>query len=100
MVEFRLYYDDNGDCICYTCEDLEGKYLVIDSITFAEGRHDVKVIDGELIKPSNIVNVVKLVIDYDEGVACAEEDISIIADEKYIGPVLKWKEKLYESRRY
>jgi hypothetical protein len=99
MVEFRLYYDDNGDCICYTCESLEGNYLVIDSLTFAEGRHDVKVVDGELIKPSNIVNVVKLVID-DEGVTCAEEDISIIVDEEYIGPVLKWKEKLYESRRY
>jgi hypothetical protein len=99
MVEFRLYYDDNGDCICYTCEDLEGTYLVVDAQTFAEGRHDIKVVDGELIKPSNRVNVVKLVID-DEGVTCAEEDISIIVDEKYIGPVLKWKEKLYESRRY
>lgn len=99
MVEFRLYYDDNGSCICYTCENLEGNYLVIDSQTFAEGRHDVKVIDGELIKPSNILNIVKLVIS-DEGTICAEEDISIIVDTKYIGPVLKWEEKLYESRRY
>jgi len=99
MVEFRLYYDDNGNCICYTCENLEGNYLVIDRQTFAEGRHDVKVIDGELIKPSNILNIVKLVIS-DEGTICAEEDISIIVDTEYIGPVLKWEEKLYESRRY
>jgi hypothetical protein len=99
MVEFRLYYDDNGDCICYTCEDLEGNYLVIDSQTFAEGRHDVKVIDGKLVKPSSRINIVKLVVA-DEGVTCAEDDISIIVDKEYIGPVLKWKEKLYESRRY
>jgi hypothetical protein len=99
MVEFRLYYDDNGNCICYTCENLEGNYLVIDSQTFAEGRHDVKVIDGELTKPSNILNIVKLVIS-DAGTICAEEDISIIVDTEYIGPVLKWEEKLYESRCY
>jgi hypothetical protein len=99
MVEFRLYYDDNGDCICYTCEDLKGNYLVIDTQTFAEGRPDVKVIDGKLIKPSNIINIVKLVVG-DTGTICAEEDICIVADETYIGPVLKWEEKLYESRRY
>jgi hypothetical protein len=99
MVELRLYYDDNGDCICYTCEDLEGNYLVIDSQTFAEGRPDVKVINGELIKPSSKVNIVKLVIS-DTGTICAEEDVGIVVDEQYIGPVLKWEEKLYESRRY
>lgn len=99
MVEFRLYYDDNGDCICYTCDNLEGNYLVVDSQTFAEGRPDVKVINGELIKPSNTLNIVKLVIS-DEGAICAVEDISIVVDKEYIGPVLKWEEKLYESRRY
>lgn len=99
MVEFRLYYDDNGDYICYTCEDLEGNYIVVDSQTYAEGRPDVKVINGELIKPSNRVNIVKLVIG-DEGTTCSEEDITIIVDDRYVGPVLKWKEKLYESRRY
>lgn len=99
MVEFRLYYDDNGNCICYTCDNLEGNYLVVDSQTFAEGRPDVKVINGELIKPSNTLNIVKLVIG-DEGTTCAVEDISIIVDKEYIGPVLKWEEKLYESRRY
>ena len=98
MVEFRLYYDDNGRCICYTCENLKGDYLVIDSQTFAEGRPDVKVVDGKLIKPSSIINIVKLVIN-DEGTTCAEEDIGIVVDKEYIGPVLKWEEKLYESRR-
>ena len=99
MVEFRLYYDDNGDCICYTCENLEGNFLVIDSQIFAEGRPDVKVIDGKLIKPSNIINVVKLILS-DNGIKCAVEDIGIVVDTDYIGPVLTWEEKLYESRCY
>ena len=99
MVEFRLYYDDNGDCICYTCENLEGNYVIVDSATFSEGRPDVRVINREVVKPSNIVNVVKLVIG-DEGATCAVEDIGIIVDTEYVGPILKWKEKLYESRRY
>ena len=99
MVEFRLYYDDNGDCICYTCEDLEGNYLVIDTQTFAEGRPDVKVINGVLIKPSSIVNVVKLVHG-DNGTTCAVEDIGVIVDEDYTGETITWEEKLYESRPY
>ena len=28
--EFRLYYDDTGRVICYTCEKLPGKYIVIE----------------------------------------------------------------------
>lgn len=99
MVEFRLYYDDNGDCLCYTCENLAGNYLIIDRHTFAEGRPDVKVINGKLIKPSNTINIVKLVIS-DNGTSCAKEDISIVVDKEYIGPVLSWEEKLHESRHY
>jgi hypothetical protein len=35
--EFRLYYDEKGNVICYTCEKLEGNYVIIDAQTFAEG---------------------------------------------------------------
>ena len=45
--EFRLYYDEEtGKVLFYTCEKPEGKYLVIDSVTFACARQDVRVIDG------------------------------------------------------
>ena len=30
--EFRLYYDESGKVICYTCEKLPGNYIVIDKI--------------------------------------------------------------------
>jgi len=95
MVEFRLYYDDNGDIICYSCENLEGNYLVIDAQTYAECRFDLRVIDGELVKLSSKVNIIKLVPDK-SGISCPIEDNAIIVDDSYSGETLKWKTKIYE----
>lgn len=75
--EFRLYYDDLGSIICYTCEKLEGNYIVIDALTFAESRHDVRVIDGRIIKDSPNATIVRLTMS-DSGYLCAKEDLSII----------------------
>jgi ribonuclease PH len=91
MVELRLYYDDNGDYICYTCENLEGNYIVIDTQTYAEGRTDVKVIDGRLVKPQHIV--IKLVPGI-TGTVCAIEDVCIIVDEDYNDETITWEEKI------
>lgn len=89
--EFRLYYDDKGYLICYTCEKLEGNYLVIDALTFAESRPDVRVTDGRLVRASTGSVISKLQSDT-EGVLCEVEDISIITetDGKY------WNLKTYE----
>jgi hypothetical protein len=89
--ELRLYYDDKGFVICYTCEKLEGNYIVIDSLTFAEARPDIRVVDGKLIRASSTCVISKLTRS-DEGIICEAEDISIITKEngKY------WKLKTYE----
>jgi len=91
--EFRLYYDERGYLICYTCEKLEGNYIVIDAITFAEGRPDVRVADGRLVRASTGAVISKLQSD-NEGVLCETEDISVITETngKY------WKLKTYELR--
>ena len=99
MVEYRLYYDDNGDFICYTCENLEGNYILVDTQTFAEGNPRVKVKNGKLIKPSSVINAVKLVPSL-TGTKCASEDICIVVDDDYNGDFIVWEEKLYESRPY
>jgi hypothetical protein len=91
--EFRLYYDDKGYLICYTCEKLEGNYIVIDATTFAESRPDVRVIDGRLVK-SNTGAVVSRLYPSTEGTLCEVEDISIIAES--IGR--HWKLKTYQVR--
>jgi len=90
--EFRLYYRDDGSIITYSCEELEGNYIVIDAETFAIGRQDIKVVDGkiEVIVPTFIVN--KLV-ESNDGVECAAEDISILVSNDHEGESTKWTMK-------
>ena len=93
--EFRLYYDSAGKVLFYTCEKPAGTYIVIDVLTFAQGRPDIRIIDGKIstVPPGSIVS--KLDPDL-TGTPCAADDVSIIVDETYTGKVTKWKLKTYE----
>lgn len=95
--EFRLYYDDKGNVICYTCEKLEGNYIIIDSQTYAEGRPDIRVVDGK-ISTVNPAFIITKLMPSTEGVACAKEDISIIVDNDKKINKQKWKLNIYELR--
>jgi hypothetical protein len=94
MVEFRLYYDDNGDVLYYTCDNPIGNFIVIDAQTYAECRFDIKDIDGKIVK-QNRYTIMKLVPN-NEGTECIAEDITIIANENYKGNTTKWKLKVNE----
>ena len=95
--EFRLYYDENGAVICYTGDkSVTGNYIVIDALTFAAARPDLRVIDGRLSTAGPKAVVYKLMPTKDEGVECIAEDISIIADSSYDGNTTKWKLNIYE----
>ena len=93
--EFRLYYDDKGKVVCYSCEKIEGTYIVIDASTYAAGRPDVRVIEGKISTAVPSLVVSKLMPNT-EGVSCAEEDISIVVDDKYKDKIIKWKLNTYE----
>ncbi len=96
MVEFRVYYDDNGKVICYTCDNLPGdNYIVIDSHVYAEGRMDIRVIDGELKRSTDFVVISKLV-ESTIGIECDQEDVCIIVE----SGGKKWKAETYEFRNY
>ena len=94
--EFRLYYDSDGKVITYTCEKLDGEYVVIDALTFAEARPDVRVIKGKVVRVHNVVVVAKLIPDNEEGQLCATEDISIIPNDRFPGEKQKWKLNINE----
>lgn len=94
--EFRLYYDDKGKVICYTCEKLDGNYIVIDTLTYAEARPDVRVIDGKITKAQPNAVVHKLMPNETDGTLCTSEDMSVIVDEHYSGKTIKWKINSYE----
>lgn len=94
--EFRLYYDDTGKVITYTCEKLEGNYIVIDTQTYAAARPDVRVINEKISTVQTNTVVCKLMPDEKEGTICAIEDIDIIASSNYTGNTVKWKLNVYE----
>ena len=77
--EFRLYYGDKGELITYTCEKLEGNYIVIDALTFAESRPDVNVVDGRIVRAGSGA-VISKIYPSDTGVLCETEDVSIITE--------------------
>ncbi len=46
--EFRLYYDENGNVLFYTCEKPMGNFIIVSSQVYFESRVDLKVIDGKI----------------------------------------------------
>ena len=92
--EFRLYYDERGNVLFYTCEKPTGNYVIIDADTYAQGRPDLKVIDGKIAGAIAGSIVSKLVPNID-GTCCSSEDLSIIVDSSHTN-ITKWKLKTYE----
>ena len=78
--EFRLYYDDRGNVLFYSGEKPEGKYIVVDTQTFAEARMDVRVIDGIIRHNSTITQVYKLK-PTTEGTLTHVDDVSLILED-------------------
>ena len=93
--EFRLYYDENGSIITYTCYKLEGNYIIIDRQTFIEARPDVRVIDRKLKRVNPSLVIYKLKPDTTEGIPCSRDDISIVVPHGSNNSQL-WKLTTYE----
>ena len=97
MVEFRLYYDDNGDVLCYSSDGTgpNAKYMIVDSHVYAEGRIDIKIINGIIMRKSSKITISKMIPDI-SGTRCSAQDINIIVDDSYDGETMNWKTKTYE----
>lgn len=93
-VEYRLYYDVEGKVLCYTCDEIEGNYIVVDQQTYSEMRYDWKIINGKLTKllPGIVISKLK---PNQEGINCARDDISIVVDKNFKN-TQKWKLHSYE----
>lgn len=65
---YRLYYDDSGNPIVYTMEDLPGKYIEISQEQYHERDHRVKVKDGVIV--SVPVDQVQKLTKQNFGTAC------------------------------
>lgn len=95
-VEFRLYYDSEGNVLFYTCDKPEGNFITVDKETFAAANPHVRVINGKISRASVNQMFCKLVPDDIDGILCAADDISLIIDESDDVESTRWKFKVYE----
>ena len=91
-LEFRLYYDDAGNPVTCACEDLPGDYLVVDKETYAQGRYDIRIIDGEIVPLRDFVYYNKM-IPSESGTACHPNNALLIEAESTIF----WNTKTYTA---
>jgi hypothetical protein len=91
-LEFRLYYDAEGNPVTYACEELTGDYLVVDKDTYAQGRYDIRIIDGEIVPLHDFVYYSKM-IPSESGTACHSDNALIIES----GSTAFWSTKTYTA---
>jgi hypothetical protein len=52
-VDYRIYYNEQGELLFYSMEDVPGTYLTIDAETFSRSATNVVVQDGQLFEIIN-----------------------------------------------
>lgn len=87
-VVYRLYYDTDGSPLCYTMDDLPGKYIEVDRETYINHTWNVRVVDEKLQIVPITKKVNKLTPSVFDGIACHTQDICVVV--KPDEPHTKW----------
>ena len=74
----KLYYDQLGHPVCYSCDDLEGNYIEVDPETFAARSMDVRVVNG-VVKHLPRKQYYHKLVPSDTGTLCHSQDVAVIA---------------------
>jgi hypothetical protein len=85
-IVYRLYYNEQGEPLFYSPDDLPGNYIEIDQNTFANSPTNVRVIDGKLVVIKTVT--VHKLVPGDIGTACHPQDVSIVVNDTK--PNTKW----------
>lgn len=93
-VFYRLYYNEDGTPICYTMEDLSGKYIEVDQTTYTLADYSVRVVDEKLIKIIPKRTVQKLSPNT-HGTSCDPRDVCVIIGQEH--PHIKWSISRHET---
>ena len=88
-VSYRLYYDDHGNPVIYSMEDLAGNYIEVDPQTYAIASFRVRVVDQKLIHVRSKIQVKKLRPNTETGTPCSMSDVCVVVAEQQ--PHTKWK---------
>ena len=83
---YRLYYDDHGNPLFYSMEDLPGKYIEIDQATFSLSPTNIRIVDEKLtyLKTPTALRL----HPSDKGTPCHIQNVSVVVDESQ--PHKKW----------
>lgn len=87
-VSYRLYYNDDGSPKCYAMEDLPGKYIEVDSETYALRPWNVRVENQKLKIVPLAILVKRLKPTNDVGITCHPQDVCIVV--KHDQPHTNW----------
>ena len=87
-VEFRLYHDDQGCPLFYSMEDLPGSWISVDAVTYAQARHDIRVVGDSFVELPKQRAVRKL-RPSQHGQPCDPRDICMIVSDTQ--PHVKWE---------
>jgi hypothetical protein len=79
-VTYRLYYNDLGDPVIYSMEDLPGNYIEVDAEAYAIASFNVKVVNNALIRVEPKIVVHKLQANTAAGITCHPADVCIVVD--------------------
>lgn len=86
---YRLYYDNAGNPLYFSQEDLPGNYIDIDHATYINPPTHMRVIDKKLVIVNNVI-ITKL---YSNGVGtpCHPQDVAVVVSE--LSNHIKWSLK-------
>lgn len=93
VLEYRLYYNQDGMPLCYSMDELPGKYVKVDAEIFALRPWNVKVVDDNLILIDPPVTVQKLQPNQQAGTPCHPQDVCVVVQKQ---PYTKWNKTTNE----
>ena len=94
-IEYRVYYEDDGTVICYSMDDLPGKYIEIDLETYQKAPISTRVVNEKLIEFDPPRATRKLSPSNEAGTPCDPDNVAVVVDETM--PNTRWSIKSYES---
>lgn len=85
-VTLRLYHDEKGSPLCYSCDPMAGNWIPVTAEQYARASFRVRVVDGKLIElGSDLRPKLK---PSEHGTVCADTDVTVIVTDRQ--PHLRW----------